>query len=242
MNREYHKWWSPRLSRDMEMLVFGHSGAKVLVFPTRCGRFYEWENIGIVETLRCKIERGCLQLFCVDSIDMESFYCSWAHPSGRIQRHVQYEEYVLNEVLPLMAWKNPHSCTIVQGCSLGAFHAVNIATRHPHLFQKVVALSGRYDLTLQADAFGDLLDGYYDETVYYHTPLHFVPHLQCQWRLGHLRNMEITLAIGEQDPFRGNNEAFSRALAHQGIHHQLHVWHERAHSAKYWRKMVALYT
>ena len=26
MNREYHKWFSPRLGRDMEMLVFGHGG------------------------------------------------------------------------------------------------------------------------------------------------------------------------------------------------------------------------
>ena len=44
MNREYHKWWSPNLSRDMELLVFGHSGAKVLVFPTRGGRFYEYRE------------------------------------------------------------------------------------------------------------------------------------------------------------------------------------------------------
>jgi esterase/lipase superfamily enzyme len=26
MNREYHRWYSPRLNRDMELLIFGHAG------------------------------------------------------------------------------------------------------------------------------------------------------------------------------------------------------------------------
>ena len=26
MNREYHRWYSPSLGRDMEMLIFGHAG------------------------------------------------------------------------------------------------------------------------------------------------------------------------------------------------------------------------
>ena len=88
MNREYHKWWSDRLQRDMELLVFGHAGAKVLIFPSRLGRFYEYEKLGLVNTLKHKIEQGWLQLYCIDSIDAESFYCDWAHPHGRIQRPI----------------------------------------------------------------------------------------------------------------------------------------------------------
>ena len=80
MQREYHKWWSEQLQKDMELLVFGHAGAKVLVFPTRDGRFYEYENLGIVESLRYKIEQGWLQLYCVDSVYAESFYCWWGAP------------------------------------------------------------------------------------------------------------------------------------------------------------------
>lgn len=48
--------------------------------------------------LREKIENGSLQFFCLDGIDSESFYCWWAHPEGRINRHLQYEEYILHEV------------------------------------------------------------------------------------------------------------------------------------------------
>ena len=86
MNREYHKWFSWRLGREMELLIFGHAGEKMLVFPTRCGRFYEYENLGMIEVLRERIEAGELQVYCLDGIDTESFYCWWAHPSGRINR------------------------------------------------------------------------------------------------------------------------------------------------------------
>ena len=48
MNREHHKWYSPRLNRDMEMLVFGHAGARVLIFPTSMGRYYEYEDLSLI--------------------------------------------------------------------------------------------------------------------------------------------------------------------------------------------------
>jgi esterase/lipase superfamily enzyme len=159
MHREYHRWYSHRLGRDMELLVHGHAGAKVLVFPTRDGRFFEYENLRMVEVLRPKLEAGQLQLWCIDGIDQETFYCFWAHPADRVRRHIAFEEYILNEVMPLMRWKNPHDCTISHGLSLGAFHAANIAFRHPHLFRKLAAFSGRYDLTLNVEHFRDLLDG-----------------------------------------------------------------------------------
>ena len=47
MNREYHRWYSRSLDRDMELLVFGHTGARVLVFPTSMGRFFQWEDSGM---------------------------------------------------------------------------------------------------------------------------------------------------------------------------------------------------
>ncbi len=241
MNREYHKWWSNRLQRDMELLVFGHSGAKVLVFPSRLGRFYEYENLGIVDSLKHKIEQGWLQLYCVDSVDAESFYCGWAHPSGRIRRHVDFEEYILNEVLPFMNSKNPHDCVISHGVSLGAFHAANIAFRYPHFFKKLVAFSGRYDLTLSVESFNDLFDGFYNEDIYFHTPNHFLPNLECASRLNKLRDMDITLVIGREDPFLENNQQLSSILSQKGINHQFSIWDDRAHRGYYWRRMASLY-
>lgn len=241
MHREYHRWYSPRLERDMELLVFGHAGARVLVFPTRDGRFHEYENLRLVQSLAHKINAGQLQLWCVDSIDWESFYCFWCHPADRVRRHIRFEEYILNEVLPLMRRINDHPCTIAHGCSLGAFHAANIAFRHPDLFQKLVAFSGRYDLTLSVENFTDLFGGYYDENIYYHTPTHFLPRLDCAWRLSHLRRMDITLVVGAEDPFLGNNRSLSEILTAKGIAHRLHVWEGRAHRGHAWRKMAPMY-
>lgn len=222
----------------MELLVFGHAGAKVLVFPTRDGHFYEYENMRMTEVLRHKIENGELQLFCVDSVDEESFYCFWAHPSGRMERHEAYERYILEEVYPFMQTINRHECVISHGCSLGAFHAANIAFRHPHLFKKLAAFSGRYDLTLSVESFRDLLDSHYDDSVYFHTPTHYLSNMDCPKLLGHLRAMDIVLVIGEEDPFKGNNEHLSQILWSKGIEHRLHYWETRAHRGYYWRQMA----
>jgi esterase/lipase superfamily enzyme len=241
MNREYLRWYSHRLHRDMELLVFGHAGAKVLMFPTREGRFFEYEQLGLVGSVADKIEAGQLQLYCVEGLASETFYGFDRHPAERIRRHAAFEDYILNEVLPLMASKNGHDCTMVQGCSLGAFVAVSLAFRHPHLFRKLVAFSGRYDLTLEIEAFGNLFGGYYDDSVYFHTPSHFLPGLADDWRLERLRQMEIVLTIGDEDPFLDNNRHLSQLLSDKGIHHQLHLWQGRAHRAGAWRRMARLY-
>ena len=242
MQREYHRWHSPHLGRDMELLAFGHAGAKVLIFPTREGRFYEYENLRLVDALAPKIDAGHLQLWCVDGIASETFYSGpWRPPIDRMRRHSQYEAYLLHEVLPLMQQRNPHACTIAHGCSLGAYQAANLAFRHPHLFQKLVAFSGRYDLTLSVEHFDDLLGGHYDEDVYFHTPSHFLPQLDCAWRLEHLRRMDIVLTIGADDPFLDNNRRLSAILDGKGIGHRLHVWDGRAHCGGAWRRMARLY-
>ncbi len=225
----------------MELLVFGHTGAKALVFPTRTGRFFDYENWGMVAALAEPIERGLLQLFCVDSVDRESLYAHGLSPQARIHRHKQYEQYLLNEVVPLMRSKSENQFMIAHGCSIGAYHAMTLALRHPGLFGKVVALSGRYDLTRWYGPFPDLFDGYYDEDIYFHTPNHFLPQLSDGRLLGAIQNMQIVLAVGEHDPFRPSTEELSRQLWNKGVGHALVVWEGEAHRARYWRQMVQCY-
>ena len=241
MNREYHKWFSPHLNRDMEMLVFGHAGARTLVFPTRSGRFFDYENWGMVNAARDKIEAGFIQLFCVDSVDADGLYNETSPPHERTHLHTQYEKYILYEALPFTASKNANPFTISHGCSLGAYHAVNIAFRHPHLFHKIVALSGRYDLTQTVGSFRGLFDDYYDDAIYYHTPNHFLAQLTDPYLLGLMRRMEITLAVGQEDAFLDNNRQFSDVLCSKEINHNLYIWDGEAHRPRSWRPMVALY-
>ena len=234
MHREYHRWYSPRLQRDMELVIHGHAGARVLVFPTSMGRFYEYEDRGMVDNLGDQLEAGWLQLCCVDSVDAESFYCRWAHPSGRIVRHMQYEEYILDEVLPLTRAKNDNPFLMAHGCSFGAYHAVNIAFRHPHLFGRVLALSGKYDL-------GSFFDGYYDDNIYFNTPSHYVPNLSDPGVLDALRRMDIILVAGQDDPNIENNRNLSRALWEKGVWHSFREWDGWSHDWPFWKPMVRAY-
>jgi len=241
MKRQYHKWFSNYLQKDMEMLVFGHAGARVLFFPTRGARFYDYEDWRVIDAIKDKIEAGYLQIFCVDSVDAESLYSSESSPSYRIQRHMQYEDYIIKEVLPFTRQLNPDMTMISAGCSLGAYHAMNVATKYPQFFSRVVGMSGRFDLTWQVGVFKDLFDGYHDENIYYNNPVQFIPNLNDEKILTELRRMEFILAIGQDDAFLENNKYFSDILWRKGIVNKLYVWDEEAHKARYWRKMVQLY-
>ncbi|CAG5003855.1 hypothetical protein DYBT9275_03243 [Dyadobacter sp. CECT 9275] len=240
MRRVYNKWFSESLSKEMELLVFGYSGTPVLFFPPRTGRFYDYENWGVIAALQNKIERGYIQVYCVDSNDIESFYAA-THPAEKISRHLQYEKYIVEEVLPYIRDRNPSSFTISAGCSLGGYHALNIALKHPLEFTKIVSMSARYDLSLSSSTFPNLFDGYYDENIYYNMPSMYLPNLVDEIILESLRRMDITLVIGKEDPFLPNNMHLSQCLSDKKIDHNLFIWDEEAHRPRYWRKMVPIY-
>jgi esterase/lipase superfamily enzyme len=240
MQREYAKWFSPALNKEIELLSFGFSGTPVLFFPTRTARFYDYENWKIIDALKEKISKGLLHIFCVDSIDIESFY-SCNHPSERIKRHLQYESYIITEVIPYIKLKNNSSELIAAGCSLGGYHAINVAFKHPQYFSKAVGLSARYDLTMSSEKFPDLLSGYFDDDVYYNMPSMFIPNLSDENILAALRKLKVVLAIGKEDPFFFNNTHLEKELRNKNIEADFHVWNEEAHRAKYWRQMVQLY-
>ncbi|MEW5837460.1 MAG: alpha/beta hydrolase-fold protein [Pseudomonadota bacterium] len=245
MNREYHAWFSPNLQRTMELLVFGHAGEKVLIFPTRDGRFHEYEDLRVVEALRPWVDSGALQLICLDNIAHESLYCFWCKPQDRFLRYLAFERYVLDEVLPWLTRRDsahdPAAGVVAHGLSMGAFFAANFALRHPAQVQRLVAFSGRYDLTRAVEHFGDLLEGHYDETVYFNTPLHFLPGLCDESYLNPLRKMKVTLAVGDEDPFLEQNQALASLLEAKGVYCELFTWHGRAHRGGAWRRMAPHY-
>ena len=235
MVREYHKGYSSRLGREMETLLFGHAGLPVVVFPTSCGRFYDFEDRGMVGALAGKIEAGELQLFCVDSVDAESWYNRRAAPRWRVDRQVLYEAYLLHEALPLLRRRNSDPRLQALGCSFGGYHAVNIALRHPDIFSGFVSLSGVFDLT-------SFLGGYYDQQCYYNLPTHYLPNLTDPWFLERFRRNRYVLASGRDDQCLGQNQSLDRILSALEVPHELHVWEARnAHDWPAWQRMAAQY-
>jgi esterase/lipase superfamily enzyme len=234
MHREYHKWYSPSLGRDMELLVFGHGGARVIVYPTSQGRFYEWQDRGMHHALGEHLERGWVQLYCVDSVDAESWYSRWKHPVQMAERQEQYERYVLDEVLPLSAHRNPTPYVITTGASFGAYHAAALAFRHPHRVNRMVGLSGLYDIC-------EMVGGYYDGRIYAHNPSDFLRHEHDPWRLEALRRQDIILVTGRDDRFRQNNEWISQLLWEKGVGNALRLWDGWAHDWPWWHQMIVRY-
>jgi esterase/lipase superfamily enzyme len=235
MNREYHKWYSSRLGREMELLVFGHAGVPVLVFPTSGGRFFEFEDRGMVGALAGRIDGGNVQLYCVDSVDMESWYNRRVPPRWRIARHMQYEDYLMSEVVPLVRQKNHDPHLVALGCSFGGYHAANIALRHPDIFTGMLAMSGAFDLS-------NFLDGYYDQDCYFNLPTHYLPNMSDAWYFDRYRQNTYVLATGWDDQCLGQNQNLDRILASKGIPDQLYIWDSwNAHDWPTWQRMVQEY-
>jgi esterase/lipase superfamily enzyme len=233
--REHHRWYSPALGRDMELLVLGHGGARVLVFPTSQGRFFEWEDRGMADAIGNYLEQGWFQLVCVDSVDAESWYARDRWPGDRAWRQEQYDRYLLHEVLPFSWHRNRTPFLIAAGASLGAYHAVNFAFRHPQTINRVIGLSGLYDIKA-------LTRGYSDANVYAHDPSHYMIDVHRDHdRLAALRRQDIILAIGRDDPHYEDSVHMSRTLWVRDIWHAFRVWDGWAHDWPWWRQMFRLY-
>ena len=235
MIREYHRAFSQELQRDMEALVFGHAGTPLLVFPTSMGRFYDYEDRGMIEVLAPKIERGELQVFCVDSVDAESWYNKGVHPRMRAQRHVLYERYLLHEFLPFKRSKNSTPELSVTGCSFGGYHAVNLALKHPDSITHCVSMSGAFDVH-------PFLDGYYDDNCYFNCPQDYLPGLNDTWFLSRFRKMKIVLGSSDWDICLDQNVRLSALLNGKSVPHWLDIYNDHSsHDWPLWQRMAGKY-
>ncbi len=232
MQRTYQRWFSPHLGRDMEMLVFGHAGTPILVFPTSLGRFFEWEDFGMVEALSEQLENGWNMMFCVDGIDRETFYNKALHPAARMLRYNQYQQYIMEEVLPFIHHTSGNEFIIVTGASFGAYHAATFMFKYPWNFGKLISLSGTFDIK-------PWLDGYYDDNVYFNNPVDFLPNLNDPHILDRMRQNHYILYAGEYDPCLPDNQHMSQILASKDIHHTVDIWPGVfGHDWPWWRVVI----
>lgn len=235
VHRSHHRWHSPSLGRDMDLLVFGHAGPPVIVFPSSMGAFFEYEDRGMVDAVAGKLSNGGLQLYCIASVDEEGWYNKQVHPRVRVARHLQYERYVMDEVVPFIRHQNQTWPIGLTGCSFGGYHALVLAMRRPDIFGAVVTMGGAFDIA-------QFLDGYYDEDCYFLNPTHFLPNLGDAHLLEAYRRNKWVLVTGEHDICRGANEAMAHLLGTKGIPHSLHVWgHGSKHDWPDWCPMAAAY-
>jgi esterase/lipase superfamily enzyme len=233
LHSEYIKWHSPSLHRDMELLTFGHRGFPVVVFPTSGGRFWEYEDRGMVRALAPRIDRGDLQLICVDSVDQDSWYNNLIHPSDRLHVQNAFDAYLTLEVVPFVRNRTSWPQMGSTGCSFGGYHAINFALRHPDVVTYAVSMSGAYDIPNR------FLNGFYNDDAYLNAPLDYLPTLEDPWFLNQIRSHYYVLAVGNQDPLFDQNVRLARTFGLKHIPHKLEAWEGFCHDWPWWYKMAA---
>ena len=232
MRRDYHNWYSHRLGHNMELLAYGHAGMPLLVFPTSQGKFYEYENAGMIHAIWQKIEAGHLHVFCVDSADSESWYNRGIHPHDRVMRYLAYESYIIYEVIPLIKGVNGAQQICTSGCSLGGYHAFNFAMKHPDVTSGCVCMSASFDMR-------SFMDGYYDTDFYFNNPVDYVPNITDHWFLERYQRMRLILGTGDHDICLGANFQMAHMLGVKGIPHWLDVWTGgEVHDWPLWQRMA----
>jgi len=238
MHREHHRWFSHRLGRDMDVLVYGHYGYPIVAFPTSGGDHREYEGQGMIDALGHHIDAGKVKFFCVNSVNNESWYNRHAHPRHRSYLQAMYDAYIAFEVAPFVftQTQTPGIPITTTGSSFGAYHAANTLLKHPELFRRCLALSGVYDIR-------SFMDGDYDDNVYYNNPVDYTSGLSDPWILDRLRQCDIRLVTGT-GPWEKSESSYRLAgiLRSRGVHVSVDDWGpDGGHDWPYWKRQMNEY-
>lgn len=237
MKFESKSHWSGQLGREMNLNVYGHSGKPVIVFPSSGGSHHEYGNFGMIDAIGDFIERGLIKVYTPDSIDKESWLATHKSAYDKVQAHDAYDRYIVHELVPLIrhecAW---HKAMLATGCSMGGFHAVNFALRHPDLFDVVIALSGVYDARFFTHEHHD------NHAAYFNSPIDYVAQQNDDWFLSRYHQNHYIIAVG-QGAWETQHIADTRRLqavfAQKGIVAWFDYWgHDMPHDWTTWRQQM----
>ncbi|MEI6286984.1 MAG: alpha/beta hydrolase-fold protein [Bacillota bacterium] len=240
MNIEYHKHWSSNLNREMEYKVYGHAGKPIIVFPSSGGSFYEYEDFKMIEASQPYIDAGSIQFFSVSSVDKEMWLSTTHSMEHRAWASTAFDKYITDEFTPIVRERTGYDTFMATGCSMGAYHSLNMWLRHPEIFDEAIALSGRYDLV-----FGDNSNDVSNETLYYNAPTRYFPNLNDEWYLDKYRHSRVIVCSG-QGPWEA--ETLKETYEMQALFQQknipvdIQIWGtDVAHDWPWWRQQMPIF-
>lgn len=238
MNREIVNWYSPALQMDMPVAVYGHFGFALLMIPTAAADYLEYERFQLMDAISPFIESGKVKVFSVNSVNKDSWLNPHMPGQEKARRHREWNKYIFEEVVPFIKSRtSSETPIIVCGASFGALHSANLFLQRPDIFNGFIAMSGVYDLT-------EYTSGYYDEDVYFNSPMHYMPNLNDHAILEQIRlssHLHIVTGSGDyEDPSASGK--FARVLYDKGIFYELDTWGpEWRHDWDTWRHMLPHY-
>ena len=238
MKREFTSWFSPVLQKEMPIATYGDYGFALLLVPTAAADYLEYERFQLMDTLAPFINEGKVKVFSINSINNESWLNNEMAGEHKAIRQNQFNQYVYNEVIPFIKNSTSNETPIITcGASFGALHSMNLFLKRPDLINGVIAMSGVYNLM-------EYTKGFYDEQVYYNSPMHYIPNLTNHNVLEQIRSsnhIHILTGSGEYEAPDAAKE-FAGVLYNKGITYELDVWNDEwKHDWPTWRAMLPHY-
>ena len=237
MQKRLETIYSPAIGREIQLLAFGHYGAPVIAFPSGGGKFFDFEDNGMITAVSPLIESGRIKVYCPESLDNESWLNESIDPHWRAVRHNAYQDFITQDLTAAIRvdCRDENIRIALTGVSLGAYHAANFALKFPHLFHYALCMSGRYDV--------EDISGRSDSTdVYFNNPVAYVHNLHGD-SLEHVRhNTHIALVCGQgawEEKCLHDTHRLADLFAEKGISHERDIWgHDVEHHWTWWRKQI----
>jgi esterase/lipase superfamily enzyme len=232
------RWYSERLGQEITLARWGHWGQPVLVFPTAGGDAEEIERMHLIGALAPLIDAGRIKVYSCDSLAGRALASRTGSVEYRCALLNRFGEYVAQEVVPAIRTDCSDGGAEVwaAGASIGAFNAVAMACRFPHLFRGAVGMSGSYDIE-------ELMGFKGTEDYYFAAPMSFLPNLGEGAMLDALRRRFILLVYG-QGRWESPEESWRMAnvLGSRGVPNRVDAWGpEYDHDWPSWRAMLPKY-
>jgi esterase/lipase superfamily enzyme len=230
MQEKHLKYYSNILGRDIDLLISGHYGYPILMFPTSMGNYLQNKDFGLNDAVGHLVDDGKIKLYNVDSIDFQSFYAKDLSPHDKIYNYELYTRFLKDELVPAIQKECGVHRIAVAGASFGGFHAANFAFKNPDLVAYMFSMGGAFNIN-------SFMKGYHDDNVYFNNPVAFMQNAES-WKFNH---MSIVLGTSDWDICRKDNVEMSQLLASKNINH----WYDEKkwanHDWPIWRQMFAEY-
>ena len=238
MERQLFSWYSPALGRDMPVAIYGTYGFALLLVPTAAADYLEYERFQMMDCLKPFIEAGKVKVYSINSINNESWLNKEMEGAHKAIRQNQFNQYIFEEVIPYIKTTSSAETQIITcGASFGALHSMNLFLKRPDIINGVIAMSGVYNLM-------EYTSGYYDDQVFYNSPVQYLPGLSDPWYLENIRrsrHIHILTGSGPYEDPNGSKE-MAAILYNKNIWYELDVWGEEwRHDWPTWRAMLPLY-
>ncbi len=172
---------SEHLKRQMKITIFGNYGFVFLAFPLVSDEYSEENDRKIIDEVSDYINNGVFRFVFVPTVENRIWKNTELDWAERSNLHYKYNSFLVEEVLPSI-FKIAGSPTpiITFGCGESGYFAGNSFFRHPDLFFGTVLFDAFFDIRRFC---GDR----FDENCYFNSPLDFLPNLEEEYWLIHLR-------------------------------------------------------